>query len=214
MSSDRSRLCPPFSFSSVQSLIVEDADFQGLLRVLNTNVQGSRKVMYALCQIRGIGRRFANLICKKAEVDLNKRAGELTEEELEALKLIIAQPLQFNIPNWFLNNQKDHKDGKYTQLVSNQLDTKLRDNLERMKKIRSVEAIAERRRECGSGGRSAMPRFEPPAHLLLFLWFVVSACTAVFVTSGASACAASTPRPPAAAVLASPCRALSKCALR
>lgn len=33
--------------------------------MLNTNVNGSRKVMYALCQIRGIGRRFANLICKK-----------------------------------------------------------------------------------------------------------------------------------------------------
>lgn len=52
----------------------------------------------------------------QAEVDLNKRAGELTEEELEAIKLIIAQPLQFNIPTWFLNNQKDHKDGKYSQV--------------------------------------------------------------------------------------------------
>lgn len=97
---------------------------------------GTRKVMYALCQIRGLGRRFANLICKKADIDLNKRAGELTEEELEALKTIIANPLQFNIPTWFLNNQKDHKDGKDSQVVSNNLDTKLRDNLERMKKIR------------------------------------------------------------------------------
>jgi small subunit ribosomal protein S18e len=52
----------------------------------------------------------------QAEVDLNKRAGEITEEELEAIKLIIAQPLQFNIPTWFLNNQKDHKDGKYSQV--------------------------------------------------------------------------------------------------
>jgi len=92
--------------------------------------------MYALTKIRGIGRRFANLICKKADIDLNKRAGELTEEEIEALKTIIANPLQFNIPVWFLNNQKDHKDGKDSQVVSNQLDTKLRDNFERMKKMR------------------------------------------------------------------------------
>jgi len=118
------------------SLIVEDADFQLILRVLNTNVKGTDKVMYALTKIRGIGRRFANLICKKADIDLNKRAGELTEEEIEALKTIIANPLQFNIPVWFLNNQKDHKDGKDSQVVSNQLDTKLRDNFERMKKIR------------------------------------------------------------------------------
>jgi small subunit ribosomal protein S18e len=118
------------------SLIVEDADFQLILRILNTNVKGTDKVMYALTKIRGIGRRFSNLICKKADIDLNKRAGELTEEEIEALKTIIANPLQFNIPVWFLNNQKDHKDGKDSQVVSNQLDTKLRDNFERMKKIR------------------------------------------------------------------------------
>jgi small subunit ribosomal protein S18e len=118
------------------SLVVEDADFQLILRILNTNVKGTDKVMYALTKIRGIGRRFANLICKKADIDLNKRAGELTEEEIEALKTVISNPLQFDIPVWFLNNQKDHKDGKDSQVVSNQLDTKLRDNFERMKKIR------------------------------------------------------------------------------
>jgi len=118
------------------SVIVEDADFQLILRILNTNVKGTDKVMYALTKIRGIGRRFSNLICKKADIDLNKRAGELSEEEIEALKTIISNPLQFNIPVWFLNNQKDHKDGKDSQVVSNQLDTKLRDNFERMKKIR------------------------------------------------------------------------------
>jgi ribosomal protein S13 len=92
--------------------------------------------MYALCQIKGIGRRFANIIAKKAEIDLQKRAGELTEDEIEHLKLIINQPLQFNIPSWFLNNQKDHRDGKDTQVVSNALDSKFRDHMERIKKIK------------------------------------------------------------------------------
>ena len=45
------------------SLIVGD-DFQHILRVLNTNVDGRTKVMYALTQIRGIGRRFSNVVCK------------------------------------------------------------------------------------------------------------------------------------------------------
>lgn len=48
-------------------------DFQHILRVLNTNIDGRRKVMFALCKIQGIGRRFSNLICKKAEVDPTKR---------------------------------------------------------------------------------------------------------------------------------------------
>lgn len=56
--------------------LIAGQEFQHILRLLNTNVDGKEKIMYALTAIRGIGRRFSNLVCKKAEVDLKKRAGE------------------------------------------------------------------------------------------------------------------------------------------
>ena len=37
-------------------------------------------------------------MCKKADVDLNKRAGELTSEELERLVTIIQNPTAYKIP--------------------------------------------------------------------------------------------------------------------
>lgn len=52
--------------------------------------------------------------------------------------VIVANPRQFKIPDWFLNRKKDYKDGKYSQVTSNALDMKLRDDLERLKKIRLV----------------------------------------------------------------------------
>jgi ribosomal protein S13 len=57
------------------SLVVPEAhvQFQHILRLLNTNVDGKRKIMYALTEIKGVGRRYANLVCKKADVDLSKR---------------------------------------------------------------------------------------------------------------------------------------------
>ena len=33
-------------------------------------------------KFQGIGRRYANVVCKKADVDITKRAGELSEEEV------------------------------------------------------------------------------------------------------------------------------------
>ncbi len=48
-------------------------DFTHILRVLNTNVDGKQKIQYALTAIRGIGRRYSNICCKKAEVDLTRR---------------------------------------------------------------------------------------------------------------------------------------------
>ncbi|KAJ6953837.1 40S ribosomal protein S18 [Populus alba x Populus x berolinensis] len=121
--------------------LVANEEFQHILRVLNTNVDGKQKIMFALTSIKGIGRRFANIVCKKADVDMNKRAGELSAEELDKLMTIVANPRQFKIPDWFLNRQKDYKDGKYSQVVSNALDMKLRDDLERLKKIRNHRGL-------------------------------------------------------------------------
>lgn len=60
---------------SDMSLVVPEAhvQFQHILRLLNTNVDGKRKIMYALTEIKGVGRRYANVVCKKADVDLDKR---------------------------------------------------------------------------------------------------------------------------------------------
>lgn len=69
------------------------------------------------------------------------RAGELSNEELERIINIIQNPTQYNIPLWFLNRQKDIKDGKYSQILANGLDNKLREDLERMKKIRSHRGL-------------------------------------------------------------------------
>lgn len=106
-----------------QRCLVQQSNFQFILRLLNTNVDGKQKVVYALTKIKGVGRRYSNLVCKKADVDLNKRAGELTctitlhlsnnsiprngqlltqnfdtAEELERIVTIIQNPTQYKIP--------------------------------------------------------------------------------------------------------------------
>ncbi|KAI9597862.1 ribosomal protein S13 [Syncephalis fuscata] len=124
------------------SLVVPEAgQFQHILRLLNTNVEGKQRIMFALTSIKGVGRRYANLCCKKADIDMNKRAGELTNEELERLIAIIQNPLQYKVPKWFLNRQKDIKDGQFAQILANGLDNKMREDLERLKKIRNHRGL-------------------------------------------------------------------------
>lgn len=67
-------------------------------------------------RFQGVGRRFAFVCCRKADVDVNKRAGELTEEDFDKIVTIMQNPSQYKIPNWFLNRQKDIKDGKTGQV--------------------------------------------------------------------------------------------------
>ena len=72
---------------------------------------------------------------------LLRSAGELTQEEVERLVTIIQNPRQFKVPDWMLNRKKDVKDGKFSQVVSNTLDMKLREDLERLKKIRAHRGL-------------------------------------------------------------------------
>lgn len=90
--------------------------FQHILRVLNTNIDGRRKIAFAITAIKGVGRRYAHVVLRKADIDLTKRAGELTEDEVERVITIMQNPRQYKIPDWFLNRQKDVKDGKYSQV--------------------------------------------------------------------------------------------------
>ena len=69
-------------FNIIFQALVLPEKFQHILRLMGTNIDGNRKIQFALTAIKGIGRRYSNIVLKKADVDLKKRAGELTEEEV------------------------------------------------------------------------------------------------------------------------------------
>lgn len=116
-------------------------EFQHILRVLNTNIEGKRKSMFAMTKICGIGKRFSNLICKKAEVDIDRRAGTLSNEEIEKLVAIIMNPKAFKVPNWMVNRQKDIQTGNTSHVAINVLIAAVRSDIERYKKIRAHRGI-------------------------------------------------------------------------
>uniref|UniRef100_A0A2I3FQN2 Small ribosomal subunit protein uS13 n=1 Tax=Nomascus leucogenys TaxID=61853 RepID=A0A2I3FQN2_NOMLE len=98
-----------------------------ILRVLNTNIDGWRKIAFAITAIKGVGRRYAHVVLRKADTDLTKRAGELTEDEVERVITIMQNPRQYKIPD--------------CQVLANGLDNKLREDLERLKKIRAHRGL-------------------------------------------------------------------------
>ncbi|EGR33219.1 hypothetical protein IMG5_058950 [Ichthyophthirius multifiliis] len=122
-------------------IIEKESDFKYIHRILNTNIDGKRRTPIALTGIRGIGRRFAHLICKVLKIDPNSRAGTLTEDQCNKITQVISDPESFGIPLWLLNRINDFKDGKNYQLASNTLDTKIREDLERLKKIKSHRGL-------------------------------------------------------------------------
>ena len=54
---------------------------------------------------------------------------------------VIADPIAAGVPKWFVNRRKDYRDGNDLHASSNLLETKVREDIERMKKIRQHRGL-------------------------------------------------------------------------
>ena len=125
-----------------QTLVIENTkNFEHIIRIMNSNLKGKVKVVNALCGITGLGRRMASLICKIAKIDVTLRAGQVPKPTWELVEKIILNPEQHGVPNWFLNRRGDYRTNKDMHCSSNVLDTKIREDLERLKKTRNHRGL-------------------------------------------------------------------------
>jgi small subunit ribosomal protein S13 len=112
-------------------------EFRYRLRIIDTDVDGTLKVSHALSKVKGIGLNLTNAILKKAGVSVDKRAGFLTEVEIERMEEIIKDPVRHGIPSWLLNRRKDPEAGKDGHLISADLVLRNKTDIEQMKIIKS-----------------------------------------------------------------------------
>jgi small subunit ribosomal protein S13 len=112
-------------------------EFRHILRITDTDVDGTLKVPYALRKIKGISLNLANAILKRAGIDPNMRAGFLTEAEVEKIEEIIKEPTKYGLPGWLLNRRKDLETGKDMHLISADLILRTKMDIEKMKELKS-----------------------------------------------------------------------------
>ncbi|KPV62920.1 MAG: 30S ribosomal protein S13 [Candidatus Bathyarchaeota archaeon BA1] len=112
-------------------------EFRHIIRIADTDLDGTLKVGYALAKIRGVGISLANAIMKKAGIDPDTRLGLLSEADVERLKDIINNPMRHGVPGWLLNRPKDKETGKALHLTASDLALQIKTDIDQMKKIRS-----------------------------------------------------------------------------
>jgi small subunit ribosomal protein S13 len=110
-------------------------------RQLRSQVEGNAKVEYGLTQIRGVGRRFAQAILRVAGINPSLRIGAIPEKDLNRIEEIIMNPIESGIPHWMVNRPKDLRTGNDLHIIGNKLDLSLKNDIDRMKKIKSYKGI-------------------------------------------------------------------------
>jgi small subunit ribosomal protein S13 len=136
-------------------------DFKYMVRIANSDLDGTKPFFIALANIKGIGPRTAILIADKVQFDRRKKTGYLTDEQIEKITAIV-EDMPSLAPGWMLNRQNDFETGEDLHIVGPDLKVRIQDDINQMKKIRCYKGIRHengqkvRGQRTRSNGRSGL----------------------------------------------------------
>lgn len=115
-------------------------DFKYIVRIANTDLDGNRPTALALTSIKGVGPRIARILADLLELPRDDKVGNLTDEQVEELGELL-ETLSDRVPRWLLNRREDYWSGEDEQLVGPEVEMRRREDINRLKMIRSYRGI-------------------------------------------------------------------------
>ena len=118
----------------------KDSDFNYIVRIANTDIDGEKKIIFGLTQIKGLGRRMATYVADAAGIDRGIKCGNLSDSQLEKINQVL-EYMHEKAPSWILNHRKDFDTGRDLHLIGSDVEMRLRDDVNLLKMIRSYRGI-------------------------------------------------------------------------
>jgi len=132
-------------FSEIKDASKYPKDMRFIVRVANKDLDGRLPIERALTGLKGIGHRMGKIISlifeEQTGIPFNKRIGEIPEEKDKELEEIVLHPEKFGIPEWDLNRRKDYYSGENMHKIMGELDFALREDFQRLGKIKSYRGL-------------------------------------------------------------------------
>ncbi len=138
-------------------------EFKHLVRIHGKDLDGGKKLVVALADVRGLGYNFAFGTVSKLGMDPGARVGLLTDEQIHTIEKTLQSSGSIGLPQWFYNRRRDPESGETKQLLGADLDLALKNDLDREKNQRSWRGIrhslglkvrGQRTRTTGRQGRT------------------------------------------------------------
>ena len=118
----------------------KDENFKYIVRLVNTDVDGNKPIIIGLQSVKGVGSRVAEVIARRAGVNRIAKVGTLEDGQIETLENLITTYADY-APAWAVNRQLDFETGDDMHIVGVNMEISLKDDLNRMKMIRSYKGV-------------------------------------------------------------------------
>lgn len=114
---------------------------RGIVRLAESDIDGTKKVGIALTKIKGVGMNFAANIATLAGVNPDVMLGSLPDEDMKKLEDVVRNPLKYGFPEFMLNRRKDRETGETKHVIASSLVIAKKDDIDTMKKIHCYSGI-------------------------------------------------------------------------
>jgi Ribosomal protein S13 len=115
------------------------SEFRPIVRLAGRDLDGTRKIVYALQDIKGLNVSLANAIVNSLRLDPKVRLGQLSDSQLTELEKSLRDIRSLGLPPWLLNRRKDYETGEDRHLLESDLDFVIKNDIEREKGDRKLE---------------------------------------------------------------------------
>lgn len=115
-------------------------DFKYIVRIANTDINGEKSLIHGLATVKGVGLHMSTMVADLAGLDRMAKIGDLKDDQIEKIKEVLGNINKLG-PKWMLNHRKDYETGADLHLIGVDIDTRLREEINIMKKIRSYKGV-------------------------------------------------------------------------
>jgi small subunit ribosomal protein S13 len=113
------------------------SEYKHILRIAGKDVEGGKKLLVALSEIKGVGYNYAQVLTQSLNLNPNIRVGFLNDTEIREIEQAITNPTKFGVPEWYLNRKKDTDVGTTHHLITSDLDFAIGNDVDREKTVMS-----------------------------------------------------------------------------
>ncbi|MBN2567049.1 30S ribosomal protein S13 [Candidatus Woesearchaeota archaeon] len=114
-------------------------DFQHIVRIANTDLDGRKGIGMALQKIKGVSFMYSNMVLKTAGIPPKKKAGDLSQSEVKAIDTLVRNPE--GAPIWLYNRRKDPETGADIHLLTVDLKFTRDNDIRTMQKIKCYKGV-------------------------------------------------------------------------
>jgi small subunit ribosomal protein S13 len=116
------------------------SSFRHIVRIIDADLKGEDKLVYALTRVRGIGINTSYAILRNAGIDPEMRVGVLQDSDIKRIEEALASASS-TFPTHMLNRRKDPFTGNDLHLLGSDLVVGMKSDIDLMKKMKSWKGV-------------------------------------------------------------------------